>query len=355
MGNDLEVNFYGNKIKSIQLLRAIAIIFVMIEHVSYWGFGAFGVDIFFVISGFVMMYSTHMEEVTKGYRSGLKTFLPKRLLRIIPLYYVMTVLTYIAIRVFPQFFRGTETDFTQLIKSFLFIPYESAAHTMPIVKVGWCLNYEVLFYLIFFIAILISYKYRGIIAAAALVGMSIAGYLVNTNSIPVRFWLGDVNLDFVYGIFAYYICLTTHKAFLTFKEKKALRVALIIILSAVVCALFALLISGHRIIGDDVTPYRGVSYGIPAFLIFVFVYWIGVLLDIPKFCVWVGDISFSLFLIHYYPVMFFARLGEEVQNSFLRVLLALAGILLAFVLSVPVHYLFDKKISGKIAVFLKKN
>ena len=79
-----------------------------------------------------------------------------------------------------------------------------------------------------------------------------------------------------------------------------------------------------------------------------------ILMDIPKIFVWIGDISFTLFLIHYYPVMFFSRIGEGIQNGFLRVLLALAGFVLAFAVSVPVHFLFDKKISGKIAVFLKK-
>ena len=354
MGNGLEIGFYGNKIKSIQFLRAFAIIFVMIEHVSYWGFGAFGVDIFFVISGFVMMYSSHMDDVTKGYRKSLKTFLPKKLLRIIPLYYLMTIITYVAVCIFPEYFRQTERGFMQVIKSFLFIPYESGGRTMPIVKVGWCLNYEVVFYLIFFIAIMISYKYRGIIASAVMIALSVSGYLVTTESIPVRFWLGDVYLDFVYGIIAYYICLTTHKAFLTIRQKKGLKVALIIVFAACVCGITATLIMGHRIVGDDLNPIRGISWGIPAFIIFMLFFWTGILMDIPKIFVWIGDISFTLFLIHYYPVMFFSRIGEGIQNGFLRVLLALAGFVLAFAVSVPVHFLFDKKISGKIAVFLKK-
>ncbi len=354
MGNDLETGFYGQKIKSIQLLRAFAIIFVMIEHVSYWGFGAFGVDIFFVISGFVMMYSTHIEGDTKGYRKGLKSFLPKRLLRIIPLYYTMTILTYIAICVLPQFFRVTEKNPVQLIKSFLFIPYEIGGYVMPIVRVGWCLNYEVLFFLIFFIAFLISYKYRGLIAGGMLLVITILGFIVKTDSVPVNFWLADNNLEFVYGILAYYICRGTYSYFSRKREKKAAKNVLTWLFIIVSIGLAFLMSLNHKFIGDDLNSYRGINLGIPAFLVFILIFWTGCMIEIPKLYVFLGDISFSLFLTHYYPLVFFTRIGEGLERASYKNLLALAGFALSFAIAIPAYYIFERKIGGKIAVFLKK-
>ena len=355
MGNDLEIGFYGQKIKSIQLLRAFAIIFVMIEHVSYWGYGGFGVDIFFVISGFVMMYSTHIEGSTDGYRRGLKTFLPKRLLRIIPLYYTVTLLTFIGICIFPQLFRITEKDPVQLIKSLLFIPFDLGGVTMPIVRVGWCLNYEVLFYLIFFIAILISYRFRGLIAGVMLTVISILGWIIHTDIVPVKFWLADNNLEFVYGILAYYICRASFKGFKRLREKKAARVVLSVLFAILAIGAAFYMSKNPRIIGNDLTPYRGINLGIPAFLTFLLVFWIGCMIDIPKLYVYIGDISFSLFLTHYYPVVFLTRIGEGLESDLHRNLLALAGFALSFAIAVPVHIVFERIIGRKTAVFLKKS
>ena len=71
-----------NKIDSIQILRFLAAFSVMMVHLPLFGFGAWGVDIFFVISGFIMMYVTESNE---------RNFLVKRIIRIVPLYWMLTM------------------------------------------------------------------------------------------------------------------------------------------------------------------------------------------------------------------------------------------------------------------------
>ena len=71
-----------NKIENIQVLRFIAAFSVMMVHLPVFEFGAWGVDIFFVISGFIMMYITEYNN---------KNFLIKRIIRIVPLYWLLTL------------------------------------------------------------------------------------------------------------------------------------------------------------------------------------------------------------------------------------------------------------------------
>lgn len=137
----------------IQHLRALAALLVVFHHVNNkamglyaaknsLSFGMAGVDIFFVISGFIMLYITRDRIL-----SPLDFFL-RRLLRILPVYWITTILAGLAINFAPYFFSG-ETGWETLIKSLLFIPTEPPAghaYATPTVAVGWTLNLEMMFY-----------------------------------------------------------------------------------------------------------------------------------------------------------------------------------------------------------------
>ena len=78
---------------SIQALRGLAALFVVFQHIRFLNFRSFGVDIFFCISGFMIMFTT--EKSTKyNYR--------KRLIPIQQLYYQMTLLTYLSLLMYPS-------------------------------------------------------------------------------------------------------------------------------------------------------------------------------------------------------------------------------------------------------------
>ena len=158
--------FHELHFDSIQALRGLAALFVVFQHVRFLNFGAFGVDIFFCISGFMIMFTTE---------KSTKYFFRKRLVRILPLYYLMTLGTYLSLLLFPSMFQQTRHDFSYLVKSLLFIPFDIGSGAIqPLVRIGWTINCEMLFYLLFFIAFHISMKYRGLICSAflaILVGM----------------------------------------------------------------------------------------------------------------------------------------------------------------------------------------
>lgn len=145
---------------SIQALRGLAALFVVFQHIRFLNFGAFGVDIFFCISGFMIMFTTE---------KSTKYFFRKRLIRILPLYYLMTLVTYLSLLLFPSMFQQTRHNLSYLVKSLLFIPFDIGGGIIqPLVRIGWTINCEMLFYLLFFIAFHISMKYRGLICSAFL-------------------------------------------------------------------------------------------------------------------------------------------------------------------------------------------
>ena len=87
-----------HRLESVQALRGVAVLFVVLSHVGFINFGAFGVDLFFCISGFIMMYIT---------QKSTDNFFYKRVIRIIPLYWAMTISTFILVSFKPSLLNST--------------------------------------------------------------------------------------------------------------------------------------------------------------------------------------------------------------------------------------------------------
>lgn len=147
----------GNKFHNIQVLRGVAVLSVVLFHLSsvelkYGGggsllsswldFGQFGVDLFFVISGFVMMVVSHERDG----KAAAITFLAHRFTRIYPLYWFYSILLLIVYFVHPSWVTGTQDRKIDIAASFLLLPQDG----YPLLSVGWTLVHEMYFYLIFF-------------------------------------------------------------------------------------------------------------------------------------------------------------------------------------------------------------
>ena len=164
-------------IRPIQYLRGIAAMMVVWHHSvdilgAGSGFGASGVDLFFVISGFIMVASTE-RGVTPG------EFMLHRIVRVVPLYWCATLLI-VALAIAHVSFKYDVIDLETVGKSLLFIPYESPTHPgqlWPLLVPGWTLNYEMFFYALFALSLFAAAKWRLIWIGAIFVCLVSAGYM----------------------------------------------------------------------------------------------------------------------------------------------------------------------------------
>nr|WP_272210084.1 acyltransferase [Marinicella sp. W31]MDC2875947.1 acyltransferase [Marinicella sp. W31] len=143
---------------SIQILRAVAALSVVTGHtineihqvgVPYpelpFNFGI-GVDIFFIVSGFVMVLTSGKLVTRPG--ASLE-FMRRRIIRVVPLYWFYTTGMLLALLLFPTQLNHSTTTFQQVACSFLFLPCVSAyGNYQPVLSLGWTLNYEMFFYVL---------------------------------------------------------------------------------------------------------------------------------------------------------------------------------------------------------------
>lgn len=106
--------------------------------------GLCGVDIFFVISGFIMALITRDMHQQPG---AIRNFAQKRLFRIAPPYWLWTLFFSILLALLPQLASTRTFSWQDTILSCLFIPFVPTAHnSAPVLAVGWTLSYEMYFY-----------------------------------------------------------------------------------------------------------------------------------------------------------------------------------------------------------------
>ncbi|MDE1173269.1 MAG: acyltransferase [Parvibaculaceae bacterium] len=194
------------KLNSVQYLRALAAIAVVAYHCitimntesSYGVFslGTYGVDLFFVISGFIMLVTTQ-KPITP------LIFLGKRIRRIVPLYWIVTAVTVVAAIILPSAFRSTVPDVSRVVQSLFFIPHYHAVKTTqiwPIVIQGWTLNYEMFFYLVFAAALGLSLKNRGVIVIVAMLALVAMGRIWPSGNAIWSCYTSPLMIEFCLGV-----------------------------------------------------------------------------------------------------------------------------------------------------------
>lgn len=324
--------FHENHFDSIQALRGIAAVFVILEHIRFLNCGAFGVDIFFCISGFMIMFSTH---------KGGKHFLSKRAIRILPLYYLMTLGTFILLLVFPSMFEQTTANPVFLLKSLCFIPFDIGNGVLqPLLRIGWTVNCEVFFYLIFYIAMQISHKYRGILCSFLLGLPVLFAQLCPVTFAPLSFYGNPVMLEFVLGILTYYLCMWLYNCHSKGRLPK-ITGTLALLTALIILAVLTITKKGSNTLGF----FRLPVWGLPAMLIVLCFFVAGLFLKAPRPLVQLGNMSFSLYLTHYYPVLLLDRMVFDFSSCTPYALLGVAvSIAVCLPLAYACWYLVEKRL-----------
>lgn len=331
----IDIDFHNRRFDSIQALRGITALFIVLEHIRFLNCGAFGVDIFFCISGFMIMLSTHKDT---------QRFLTKRLIRILPLYYVMSVGTFMLLVLFPGMFEQSRANPVFLLKSLLFLPFDIGGGVLqPLMRIGWTVNCEIFFYLLFLCAMKLSHRYRGLLCALFLSATAAAAAVLPSPPDFLAFYGNPVMLEFIFGILGYYIARKLY----SLRQASQLPGFCLPISILVLIGGFAGLIvtkPGINILGFR----RPFVWGLPAMAIVICAFTLGLYLEqIPIPLVRLGDISFSLYLVHYYPVMLLDRAFFDFSAPTPKAVWgAAAAIAVSVLLALISWIVFEKGISG---------
>jgi len=312
------------QLKSVQALRAIAALAVMMAHLQglesqlssgptllapLWIAGVSGVDLFFVISGFIMVWVAG--DWAQGSTSSLK-FMFSRILRIYPLWWLFAAIT--ATYFFVSSGLPWDQDWVKaaegplhLVKSLLLLPQGPP----PVLSLGWTLIHEMYFYLVFALVLLLPVRFRkpAFIAWALLIAGST--YLQLTGFSPnslLSLALFPLTLEFLMGSAVAWLILSGFTRFAW--------AALAIGVSALI---YAILTVDFTVASAIQPTHRMLAYG-PAYTLIVYGL-VGLerrgVLDnaIPAKLVMIGDWSYSLYLSHILVVTAIARVFFPVFDA----------------------------------------
>ena len=189
-----------NLVRSIQYLRGIAALAVVVFHAAdraggSFGVGAAGVDVFFVISGFIMWV------VTCGRPPRPGVFLLRRIERIVPLYWLVTLATAALAIAAPMALPAMQPTLAHVVQSLLFIPHVAPnGYIAPLIVPGWTLSYEFFFYLIFAVLLFAPLRWRAWLVSGCLLALVLARPLGDVDNAVWATFTDPILLEFGAGV-----------------------------------------------------------------------------------------------------------------------------------------------------------
>lgn len=193
------------------MLRGLAAFLIMAKHALYevdfntslpFSYGAYdaytiGIDIFFILSGFIMVYTSWGQSGPVAARD----FMLRRIIRIVPIYWFYTfVLMGVALFI-PQVLAKAQFVPEDFLKSLFFIPHvNSAGEAQPFLANGWTLNYEMYFYAVFALCLLIPARYGLAVLIAYFVASLMTDFWFMADGIVQYTYSNKTIYGFVYGV-----------------------------------------------------------------------------------------------------------------------------------------------------------
>ena len=198
-----------DRMASVQFLRWLAVTLVVLfhsnlqilrlsdgQHLHSFAFGAAGTDMLFVIGGFIMVFITHGKSI------GFGEFLVRRVARIAPLYWLLTLLMLGAFLASPGLFRTTAFDLSHFLASLAFLPYPHPVlgSQHPFLAPGWVLNYFLFFYILFALFLFLPTKRRIVVVGLILCALAALWLWFFGASRLLDFYGAPIILDFGLGM-----------------------------------------------------------------------------------------------------------------------------------------------------------
>lgn len=269
------------QLDGVQALRAVAALCVIGMHIPAIERGEFGVDLFFVISGFIVCHVAAADPAQ---------FMRKRIFRVVPLYWLCTIVLFGLALGAPQLMSATRGDAAELLKSLFFVPFvKSNGNVHPLLYLGWTLNYEMLFYSLFALALVLAPRRPHTLAAVILLTLFAIGRVVHFDHVPLRFWTAPIVIEFVFGIAAYDLW---RNGVLSRLPKEA----------AVMIAVGAWLFLASMPSLPSEHTMRPWLWGLPAMVLLLVTLSLERRWAVPALWLLIGNASYSLYLTHAYVI-----------------------------------------------------
>lgn len=317
-------------IKNIQILRAFAVISVVLFHSFYaiheykflhladnlFSWGKYGVDIFFVISGFVMVYIQNED------KKNFFNFIIKRIKRILPAYWFYNFVILILFILFPSIFKTLSVDFNNFFFSLIFLS-QLILQNKPILTAGWTLEYEMAFYILF--AIFMNSK--NIKLSFFFLTITII-FLVSFSFLDFLF------IEFVFGMLIGIIYIEKNGLFKSIIKKYSLFFLII--------GFSTFFISNFIFQGT----HRVLAYGIPSVFIVlgsVFAKQIS-----NKYFIFLGDASYSIYLSHIFIVIAILKLFKIFYPDFNGIIILIILISSSLLFGSFMYYFIERNLNSLV-------
>ena len=284
------------------------------HYLRFWG--GIGVDLFFIISGFIM---TTILPNYIGETDSAKDFIVKRAIRILPLYWLLS-----SILVFLSRHNPNVLTRDILIKTYLLFPiFDKGSFIFAFIPQSWTLAYELYFYFIIFLALVLMKKLANRIVLISLASLVALGFLFNGGYL-LTFLTSPLLIEFIFGITIGLIYHSTVKNGdrLSNPILKNVSIPFIVIGTALMCVTIFVATKPFYIAEDIAADnmlaiQRSLYWGVPCGLLvcgYLFAEYF-YRLKAPAILVAIGDASFSCYLVHF----IFLRKLKSTMPLFLQI------------------------------------
>jgi exopolysaccharide production protein ExoZ len=282
-----------NRLHGIQYLRAVAALAVVVFHAAertggHFVIGAAGVDVFFVISGFIMWVISARRPTTPV------RFLRDRLERIAPVYWIATAI--MVAGALAGLFPNLKLTLGHVLGSLFFIPHHSpsSGQIWPVLVQGWTLNYEIFFYVVFAACLLLPSRFRLAGLTAVLVGLAGEGFIQGSGNPLLATYTNPIILEFLIGALIGKLWLDGR-----------------IPSPATGAVLIAAALLGFAVVGATHVGFGPQSFGplAAALLIGVLALEKGGAVRRVRPMLYLGDASYSVYLFHTFAISVVAKLA----------------------------------------------
>lgn len=343
----------NERLDGVQVLRAIAVLLVVFFHAAaaelatkprpevlwlhnfmYFGYG--GVNLFFVISGFIMVYITRSHW---GEKTQWASFAGRRARRIYPIYWLCWLGTFLLWQYGPTLTskRGMalrchpDDTVQELVLSLLLLPQQNANCFIP---QAWSLNYEIYFYALFSVVFLVPRFFaKPILATWTLVSVAFAFGPASIANGVLHIW-SVMNLHFLLGAWVALLLPVSRANF----ARSA------IVLGVSWCAVSAYL-NYAGVMSVDRPTDRFLQFGIASALVLYGVVALNDRMRSPGWAILIGDASYAIYLVHLTLFLAFRRITHAVPHDAVIHLMWLVGLCSTSILfGIVVHLYVEKRL-----------